>query len=373
MANITQLQYKAYIVESLITEITQRENTEKLPDESITELRREFGIDSDLPDQLTIKEINDSCIENIIFDRQNKEETESMVLEGYQDEEFIYGESEDSQTNQLLYMQETNDTANVLEEFLDSDSVDTTSEAVYISDVVASAPKAPDEFQYTFKCHVCYETFEQFCILSNHARNAHGCMPQVECTCGRYLATWDSLMVHRRKHSKLEATFCCSQCGMKFRTQPGLSIHIKFKHDRPAKCHECQICLHQFKERSVLKAHMKTHLPDAEKYLFECEYCNKCLVNKSSLQHHISTIHQSAKNHFCHLCGRAFGHKSNLRSHLISHQTENVSCDVCSKVFKNRISLQSHRKIHKPSQEMGYQCHFCDKRKFIRRILFLYS
>lgn len=185
-------------------------------------------------------------------------------------------------------------------------------------------------------------------------------MPKVACSCGRLLSTWDSLMAHKRKHAKMDNGFNCDLCSQMFCTKTGLSIHIKFKHERPAKSYKCH-CGREFKDNGTYKAHVRTHLPDEEKFSYECHICGKKVVSKYSLRYHISTIHEGEKHHFCQLCGKGFGNKSNLRSHLISHSTENVSCNVCGKIFKNRISLQSHRKVHKPSYMRKFPCENCDK------------
>lgn len=235
------------------------------------------------------------------------------------------------------------------------------SDEIISSETQQQSPRMIDEDMYEYKCHICSETFERMHFLSNHTRIAHQVMPKVACTCGRYLATWDSLMSHKRKHTAVEKNFRCDICSDAFKTKVGLSIHVKFKHEKPQRLHECTVCGRKFKDASILKAHKRTHLPDDQKFICECEICGKKMVNKWSLKYHISTIHEKAQSHFCHLCGRGFGNKSNLRSHVISHSTENVTCFVCGGIFKNRISLQSHRKIHKPESERKFSCTVCQK------------
>ncbi|KAL7040968.1 hypothetical protein ACKWTF_000560 [Chironomus riparius] len=216
-----------------------------------------------------------------------------------------------------------------------------------------------DEELYVYNCHMCSETFERMCFLSNHTRQIHNCLPQVACSCGKYLATWDSLMAHKRKHSDEPAEFFCETCHASFQTKTGLSIHIKFKHNKkPRTEFICNICNEQFKDIVMLKNHRRTHV-DLQ---LECQYCTKKLSNKYSLKNHISTVHERQKTILCHLCTKGFSTKSNLRSHLVSHTTELVECNICNQVFKNKISLQSHKKIHKPKEQLNFACTQCDKR-----------
>jgi len=216
-----------------------------------------------------------------------------------------------------------------------------------------------DEELFVYNCHICSETFERMCFLSNHTRQIHHCLPQVACSCGKYLATWDSLMAHKRKHSVEPADFICDICHACFQTKTGLSIHIKFKHNKKPKTEFiCSICNEQFNNSTMLKNHRRTHV-DLQ---IECPFCTKKLANKYSLKTHISTVHERQKTILCHLCTKGFANKSNLRSHLLSHTTELVECNVCNQVFKNKISLQSHKKIHKPKEKLNFACNQCDKR-----------
>lgn len=326
-------------VEGMLQEIREREKTEALTHEELIEIRRDFGFD-----------LEDSELKEDHLEHDIKTEEDSYLEET---EEVIY-EDVDS----LCAIEELEPDH---EEDIEFEVADEPIEMKRESEVQRISKRFSDEDMFVYKCHICNELFERMCFLSNHTRTVHQSMPKVACTCGRFLSTWESLMAHKRKHSPEENTFACDLCNAMFRTKTGLSIHIKFKHKKPPKTFICIACDRKFKDASVLKAHIRTHLPDEEKFAYECEICGKRMVNKWSLKYHISTIHEREKNHFCHLCGRGFGNKSNLRSHLISHSTENVSCEICQGVFKNRISLQSHKKIHKPKHLRKFSCELCNK------------
>ena len=53
---------------------------------------------------------------------------------------------------------------------------------------------------------------------------------------------------------------------------------------------ECEICHHVFKNKYILKNHMKNmHNEDRERY--DCPYCDKDFANKYYLKKHISCKH----------------------------------------------------------------------------------
>lgn len=329
---------KSRVVEAMLLDVEKRSRNENLSSEELEAIRSEFGFEGEAVDDREEFLNDDDTCEEIAHETDYEEQF-------YEDIECI---TEDIDLKNEF---------GVVEEFVDDSSV---------PELIDTQPTNKnsmqlDEALYDFKCHICYVTFERMCFLTSHTRNEHQCMPQVACTCGRLLSTWESLMMHKRKHEAIENGFICNICKATFRSKTGLSIHIKFKHERPTKQHLCSICDRTFKDSGTLKMHVRTHLPDEEKFSHECGICGKRVVNKWSLKYHINTIHEKAQHHFCHLCGRGFGNKSNLRSHVISHSTENVQCEICGGNFKNRISLQSHRKIHKPEHMRKFACDVCKK------------
>jgi KRAB domain-containing zinc finger protein len=214
---------------------------------------------------------------------------------------------------------------------------------------------------YDFKCHICNQQFSKMFELVNHTRVNHKTIPKVACECGKYLSTWESLVKHYKKHSNQEKPFTCHSCDKSFTTKTGLHIHQQHAHHKTQQELTCETCGKVFKDLQVLKNHKRTHLPDEEKFCFECEICGKKVINKFSLKYHIDNVHNGVKVCSCPICGKNFGHRSNLSSHMISHTNDKVECDICGKIFKNQISLRTHLKsFHNPNNKK-LKCNECDK------------
>lgn len=358
--DINNFMEKGKIADSMFNEFEDLESQNNLSDEMVLKIRSEYGFDNS-DEEVVYEDIEvEEALEN---EEIPIEQTDADPIE----EEFIYGDDNDIEEEFVDVGENT-----IIDDYYDQIIKEEFIEDPAINTSNTSNTKV-DESEYDFTCHICKETFDRMFFLTNHTREVHSCLPQVACvTCGKYLATWETLLSHRRKHSTEVANFECFNCGAKFVTQTGLSIHIKVKHDKnvvtKVEKHICEICSREFKEAHVLKSHMRTHLPDDEKFKYQCNFCEKRLANKYSLNHHISTIHMQIKTVKCHLCTKTFANRSNLRSHLISHTTENVKCPVCDLVFKNRVSLQSHKKLHKENSK-NFTCPDCGKQFFNRNHL----
>lgn len=290
--NISKMVMKGRMVEAMFAELEDCEQiNEPVTDSKLADIRAAYGVEGEAtapteasysetaPIEASPKASPVTKAEPELFIEEDFADEEDQTLE-LDDEEELYEEMETSSTMDELEL--VNDESEQFE--IDEETMELANEE--------ETKDTTEEFSYVFKCHVCDEVFDQMCFLANHARIAHQVHPKVACSCGRMLSTWDSLMAHKRKHEPFEKNFVCGICDASFRTKPGLSIHTKFKHEKPATIHECEICSRQFKEKSVLKAHVRTHLPDAEKYTSECKICFKRFVNKWSLKYHISTIHE---------------------------------------------------------------------------------
>lgn len=368
LEDMSKMMYKGRLVGSMFDELEEREKMNCLTIESVFSIRQEYGFNDEYKEILVEeKEVEDNLDE---FE-EPKQQMQHKIKPECQDPdedykmqnlyEVDYLEDVDSIDDQDKMLQQDEDVEEY--EMVEEETIEEIDEQYsVISEDKTTSKLLKDEEGFNFICHVCHQTFERMCFLTNHTRKEHDCLPQVACSCGRLLATYESLMAHKRKHSIEVGEFYCDLCNANFVTKAGLSIHIKFKHEKVRPSYRCSVCDKEFKDAQSLRCHERVHLTLEQRQLVECKICSKKLANKYSLNQHIKSVHQRQKTLICHLCTKQFSNKSNLKSHLISHTTEYVTCDICDSVFKNKVSLQSHRKIHKPKESFNYPCPECDKR-----------
>ncbi|RLN51960.1 hypothetical protein BBJ29_006959 [Phytophthora kernoviae] len=129
---------------------------------------------------------------------------------------------------------------------------------------------------------------------------------------------------------------------------------------KPSKKHECPTCSKQFRGRSELQNHIRTHT--GEKPL-KCSYagCTKRYAHSSNLRAHERT-HAGVKPYACHYdgCGKSFAHSVSLKEHIWMHagfQPYVCPYENCSKKFTQVSNFARHKKTHEKEERTSENEH----------------
>ena len=80
-------------------------------------------------------------------------------------------------------------------------------------------------------------------------------------------------------------------------------------------------------------------------------------IKLSPYQKH-ETTHSSATPYQCPHCDKAFGHPSNLNTHILTHSdVRPYECTDCGKAYKDAASFKRHRLVH--TGERPHPCDLC--------------
>ncbi|XP_068431173.1 gastrula zinc finger protein XlCGF28.1-like [Clinocottus analis] len=169
--------------------------------------------------------------------------------------------------------------------------------------------------------------------------------------------------VNRKKSQHADETadrpYTCSVCNKNFRIKSILTRHMKTHTGE--KPYSCSVCGKSFIQRSYLQTHMNSHSGQKP---HTCSFCGRGFTQVGNMNAHIR-IHTGEKPHSCTDCGKGFREKADLIKHTIIHTGEKpYICTVCKMKFSAQSNLTRHMKTH--SGERPYSCPACGK-KFIRR------
>ncbi|KAJ6634063.1 Transcription factor grauzone [Pseudolycoriella hygida] len=252
---------------------------------------------------------------------------------------------------------------------------------------------------FDLSCQICNETFETFNKAKKHYRAIHNVPFLVYC-CGRKFNRITFALSHIFHHQNPDS-YRCETCDKRFSHKAAFQKHIKNHEQPDSIesfAHKCDICTNRsYKSAYSLTQHMRLKHSSDEDKKFHCDKCNKKFLSQTTLSYHIRVDHELAYQSVCDICARVFKDKNILRKHMKIHSTtvpqekvqchlcgtwlnkdglplhlrrhQNVAgaeCTICNKTLKNRPSLLCH--IRTAHGERRHQCTFCGK-KFRTRII----
>lgn len=115
------------------------------------------------------------------------------------------------------------------------------------------------------------------------------------------------------------------------------------------------LCNTTVKFKRNLYTHLKTH-HSKDKPRFECNFCDKTYLNKSSLRDHVDIDH-FGKRINCEMCDFQAKKTSHLKSHMMRHHERIMNCKLCPYSSNNKMHFKAHVSSHKDGL---YKCEDCE-------------
>ncbi|XP_041828405.1 zinc finger protein 37-like [Melanotaenia boesemani] len=129
-----------------------------------------------------------------------------------------------------------------------------------------------------------------------------------------------------------------------------------FNTDTGKKSLNCHICGKTFKCKSNMKKHYKVHTGERP---YSCKICGKGVRDSDKLMVHMRT-HTGERPYSCKICNKSFAQNGSLTVHMRTHTDERpFSCEMCGKSFRDNSKLLVHTRTH--TGERPYSCKVCWK------------
>ncbi|XP_022197996.2 uncharacterized protein LOC111055133 isoform X2 [Nilaparvata lugens] len=129
--------------------------------------------------------------------------------------------------------------------------------------------------------------------------------------------------------------YVCEQCGSTYKSLRGLTYHRLSRHSE--RNFTCYICDKKFHRKSILDAHVDTHL----KLKKSCPICKTVLSGKKALSNHIRR-QTCGTRYKCLDCGKAFPQKSFLLIHKRTEHPDNEKPDDRQQSVQKSTGTQSN-------------------------------
>ena len=222
----------------------------------------------------------------------------------------------------------------------------------------------------TFECFVCNKLFLQKYNFLAHIERFHDEVGKsFPCQfCDKVFTTKPALDGHMAQQHK-NPLLICPLCQRGFPQKSSLKRHVQKVHEEgskiaggnpgpvtPYKCMDCGKC---YKSQSGLTIHSKTKHQNTQ---YKCNICNKSFSRSSNVARHIDTIHNMAKFYPCKWCPKEFRSTGGRDMHVqAEHHGTRFDCNVCFKQFKRKGSLGRHMVGVHGQGDNKYSCNICSK------------
>ncbi|XP_035711769.1 zinc finger protein 320-like [Folsomia candida] len=219
------------------------------------------------------------------------------------------------------------------------------------------------------RCDICHRDFRDPASLRRHVKTLHSTRerPRFPCEftgCAKTYVCQTHLSRHvKTEHAKNPVRFPCTLCEKEFKSRTQLESHIRTH--TTEKPFNCATCGKSFTHKAAMKEHEETHLEKSSRNSVTCRLCERVFLSEKAVQNHVRVIHGNQRNYVCSLCNKRFSTSYHLTRHAEAVHPANKekihSCDKCEYRSNSNRNLDEHKRLHGAKK---HGCYFCGK-KFV--------